>query len=64
MRAAASRMLLVSGLGLIAVIAFGVFAVVNVQRRLARPMKLLIGTIARFQPPRIRRGRTLDGKPR
>src|SRR5258708_35749218 len=48
MRAAASRMLLVSGLGLIAVIAFGVFAVVNVKRRLARPMKLLIGTIARF----------------
>jgi signal transduction histidine kinase len=48
MRAAASRMLLVSGLGLIAVIAFGVFALINVQRRLARPMKLLIGTIARF----------------
>jgi two-component system, sensor histidine kinase len=48
MRAAASRTLLVSGLGLIAVIAFGVFALVNVQRRLARPMKLLIGTIARF----------------
>jgi len=47
-RAASSRMLLVAGLDLTAVIAFGAFAVVNVQRRLARPMKTLIGTIARL----------------
>ena len=47
-RAAASRMLLVAGLDLTSVIAFGAFAVVNVQRRLARPMKTLIGTIARL----------------
>jgi signal transduction histidine kinase len=48
MRAASSRMLLVAGLDLTSVIAFGVFAVVNVQRRLARPMRTLIGTIARL----------------
>ena len=47
-RAASSRMLLVAGLDLTSVIAFGAFAVVNVQRRLARPMKTLIGTIARL----------------
>jgi two-component system, sensor histidine kinase len=47
-RAASSRMLLVAGLDLTSVIAFGVFAVVNVQRRLARPMKILIGAIARL----------------
>jgi signal transduction histidine kinase len=48
MRAASFRMLLVAGLDLTAVIAFGAFAVVNVQRRLARPMKILIGAIARL----------------
>ncbi len=47
-RAASSRMLLVAGLDLTSVIAFGAFAVVNIQRRLARPMKTLIGTIARL----------------
>jgi signal transduction histidine kinase len=47
-RAASSRMLLVAGLDLTLVIAFGAFAVVNVQRRLTRPMKTLIGTIARL----------------
>jgi two-component system, sensor histidine kinase len=47
-RAASSRMLLVAGLDLTSVIAFGVFAVVNVQRRLARPMKILTGAIARL----------------
>lgn len=47
-RAASFRMLLVAGLDLTAVIAFGVFAVVNVQRRLARPMKILTGAIARL----------------
>jgi signal transduction histidine kinase len=47
-RTASSRMLLVAGLDLTSVIAFGAFAVVNVQRRLARPMKTLIGTIARL----------------
>ncbi len=47
-RASSSRMLLVAGLDLTSVIAFGVFAVVNVRRRLARPMKILIGTIARL----------------
>ena len=41
-------MLLIAGVDLTAVIAFGVFAVVNVQRRLARPMKILIGAIARL----------------
>jgi signal transduction histidine kinase len=47
-RASSSRMLLVAGLDLTSVIAFGAFAVVNVQRRLARPMRTLIGTIARL----------------
>jgi signal transduction histidine kinase len=47
-RAASFRVLLVAGLDLTAVIAFGIFAVVNVQRRLARPMKILIGAIARL----------------
>jgi signal transduction histidine kinase len=47
-RAASFRMLLVAGVDLTSVIAFGVFAVVNVQRRLARPMKILIGAIARL----------------
>src|SRR6202048_3020754 len=45
---AAFRMLLVAGVDLTSVIAFGVFAVVNVQRRLARPMKILTGAIARL----------------
>jgi two-component system sensor histidine kinase TctE len=47
-RTASSRMLLVAGVDLTSVIAFGVFAVVNVQRRLARPMKILTGAIARL----------------
>src|ERR1700730_8826961 len=47
-RAAAFRMLLVAGVDLTAVIAFGAFAVVNVQRRLARPMRILIGAVARL----------------
>jgi signal transduction histidine kinase len=47
-RASSFRMLLVAGIDLTSVIAFGVFAVVNVQRRLARPMKILIGAIARL----------------
>jgi signal transduction histidine kinase len=47
-RAASFRMLLVAGIDLTSVIAFGVFAVVNVQRRLARPMKILLGAIARL----------------
>jgi two-component system, sensor histidine kinase len=47
-RTASSRMLLIAGVDLTSVIAFGVFAVVNVQRRLARPMKILTGAIARL----------------
>jgi signal transduction histidine kinase len=47
-RASSFRMLLVAGLDLTSVIAFGIFAVVHVQRRLARPMKILIGAIARL----------------
>jgi len=47
-RAASFRMLLIAGLDLGSVIAFGAFAVVHVQRRLARPMKILIGAIARL----------------
>jgi signal transduction histidine kinase len=47
-RAASFRVLLVAGVDLTSVIAFGVFAVVNVQRRLARPMKILTGAIARL----------------
>jgi signal transduction histidine kinase len=47
-RTASSRMLFVAGVDLTSVIAFGVFAVVNVQRRLARPMKILTGAIARL----------------
>ena len=48
MRAASFRMLLIAGLDLTSVIAFGAFAVVHVQRRLARPMKILTGAIARL----------------
>jgi two-component system, sensor histidine kinase len=47
-RAASFRVLLIAGVDLTSVIAFGVFAVINVQRRLARPMKILIGAIARL----------------
>jgi two-component system, sensor histidine kinase len=47
-RNASSRMLLIAGVDLTSVIAFGVFAVINVQRRLARPMKILTGAIARL----------------
>ena len=48
MRAAAFRALLVSSVGLFSVVLFGIFALVNVQRRFARPMRLLIDTIARL----------------
>jgi signal transduction histidine kinase len=47
-RASAFRTLLVAGVDLTSVVAFGVFAVVHVQRRLARPMKILIDAIARL----------------
>jgi len=47
-RANAFRSLLIAGLDLAAVMAFGVFAVINVQRRLARPMRLLTGSIERL----------------
>ena len=47
-RAASSRMLLIAGVDLTSVIAFGIFAVIHVQRRLARPMKTLLATIARL----------------
>jgi len=47
-RAASFRILLVAGVDLTSVIAFGVFAVVHVQRRLARPMKILTAAIARL----------------
>ena len=48
MRASSFRILLVAGIDLTTVIAFGAFAVVNVQRRLARPMKILTAAIARL----------------
>jgi len=47
-RSSSFRMLLVAGLDLTSVIAFGIFAVVHVQRRLARPMRILTGAIARL----------------
>jgi signal transduction histidine kinase len=47
-RASAFRTLLIAGLDLTSVVAFGVFAVIHVQRRLARPMKILIDAIARL----------------
>src|SRR3984957_15907027 len=47
-RAASFRILLVAGIDLASVIAFGAFAVVHVQRRLARPMKILTAAIARL----------------
>ena len=40
--------MLVAGIDLISVVAFGAFAVINVQRRLARPMKILTAAIARL----------------
>jgi signal transduction histidine kinase len=48
LRSNSFRMLIIAGVDLTSVIAFGAFAVVNIQRRLARPMKSLIGTIARL----------------
>ncbi|HEY0802265.1 MAG TPA: HAMP domain-containing sensor histidine kinase [Steroidobacteraceae bacterium] len=47
-RASSSRILLIAGIDLTSVIAFGAFAVVHVQRRLARPMKILTAAIARL----------------
>jgi signal transduction histidine kinase len=47
-RAASFRILLVAGVDLTSVIAFGIFAVVHVQRRLARPMRILTAAIARL----------------
>jgi len=47
-RAASFRILLVAGVDLSSVIAFGAFAVIHVQRRLARPMKILTAAIARL----------------
>src|ERR1700736_201143 len=47
-RAASFRILLVAGVDLTSVIAFGVLAVVHVQRRLARPMRILTAAIARL----------------
>ena len=54
--------MLVAGIGLTCVIAFGAFAVTNVQRRLARPMKILTAAFARlsrrdFEGRRCRRPR-------
>jgi two-component system, sensor histidine kinase len=48
MRAASFRTLVIAGIDLAAVIAFGVFAVVIVRRRFARPMRMLTDTIARL----------------
>lgn len=48
MRAGAFRILVLSGIDLAAVIAFGAFAVVIVRQRFARPMRKLIETIARL----------------
>src|ERR1700730_17259337 len=47
-RAASFRILLVAGVDLTSVVAFGAFAVVHVQRRLARPMRILTAAIARL----------------
>jgi two-component system sensor histidine kinase TctE len=47
-RAASFRTLLIAGLDLAAVIAFGAFAVVIVRRRFSRPMGMLTDTIARL----------------
>lgn len=47
-RSRAFRYLLLASLDLAAVIGFGAFAVVTVQRRLARPMRLLTGSIERL----------------
>jgi len=48
LRATSSRILMIAGFDLTAVVAFGAFAVVVVQRRFARPMSLLTRTIARL----------------
>jgi signal transduction histidine kinase len=47
-RAASFRILLIAGVDLTSVVAFGAFAVVHVQRRLARPMRILTAAIARL----------------
>jgi signal transduction histidine kinase len=47
-RSTSFRMLLIAGIDLTAVIAFGAFAVVVVRRRFARPMGMLTETIARL----------------
>lgn len=48
LRATSLRILLIAGLDLTAVVIFGAFALVVVQRRFARPMRLLTRTIARL----------------
>ena len=48
LRATSSRILMIAGFDLTAVVAFGAFAVVVVQRRFARPMSSLTRTIARL----------------
>ena len=47
-RASSFRSLLLAAIDLTCVVAFGAFAVINVQRRLARPMKILTAAIARL----------------
>ena len=47
-RSSSLRMLILAGIDLAAVIAFGVFAVVVVRRRFTRPMGMLTETIARL----------------
>ncbi|QUD89289.1 sensor histidine kinase [Phenylobacterium montanum] len=48
LRAAALRNMLLSLFGLVLVVAFGGYAVINVRRRLTRPMRALTETIARL----------------
>jgi two-component system, sensor histidine kinase len=48
MRAAAFRTLMLSGSALAAVIVFGAFCLLTIQRRLTVPMRVLIATIARL----------------
>ncbi len=48
LRAAALRNMLLASFGLVLVVAFGVHSVINVRRRLTRPVKALTETIARL----------------
>ncbi|HEY8052750.1 MAG TPA: HAMP domain-containing sensor histidine kinase [Steroidobacteraceae bacterium] len=62
-RAGSFRVLLLAGAELMAVVGFGIFAVIHVQRRLTRPMKILSGSIARLSRREFEQAVPATGNP-